>query len=308
MLPAWVLLPLLWSGGVAVAIARRRVDRPFVAMRMLIYRNRFWLLRGLLFTAMVFPLGRAFTAYKSAIPRIVPFYADPFLLSADKAIFGTDPWRLTHALIGPFGTTVIDRMYALWFVMMMLLLGWLNFTRSQRLQLRGLLTYLLSWAILGNMLATLLSSVGPCFYEHFYQNDHFEPLMQILQEGNEEHPIFALGAMRYLLSSLGKDRLGAGISAMPSLHVTIAFLCFLVTRQGTKHLWLKVLAATFALVIFVGSIHLGWHYALDGIVAIVVVTVIWICAGRFVDWLGSAHDDRSRRTLPSGGRLEYEVT
>jgi hypothetical protein len=285
MLPAWALLPLLWLGGVALAITRRRVDRPLAAMRMLIYRNRFWLLRVMLFMAVIFPLARAVTAYKSAIPQLVPFYADPFLLAADKLIFGTDPWRLTHAVIGPIGTMIIDRIYALWFVVMMLLIGWLNFTRDRKLQLRGLFTYLLSWALLGNFLATALSSVGPCFYSRFYHSDHFEPLMRTLMTTNEEHRLFALGAMNYLLSSIGKDRLGAGISAMPSMHVAIAFLCFLVTLQGTKHLWLKLSAAAFALTIFIGSIHLGWHYAVDSIVAILAVTMIWICVGRFVDWL-----------------------
>jgi hypothetical protein len=59
-------------------------------------------------------------------------------------------------------------------------------------------------------------------------------------------------------------RIGAGISAMPSLHVTLAFLCFLVAREYARHFLPKLIAALFAAVIFLGSVHLGWHYVSDG--------------------------------------------
>lgn len=302
MLPAWLILPLLWLGLVAITITRRRIDRPALVMWRLVRRNRYWLLRGLLFTAMVFPLGRAFTAFKSAIPSMVPFYADPIFVAADKIVFmGVDPWRITHAVIGPWGTVLIDRIYVLWFVVMMLLLGWLNFTRNQRLQLRGLLTYVLAWAVLGNMMATAFSSVGPCFYEEFFHNKHYASLMDILRSYDEDHRLFALGSMRYLLNSLGEDRLGAGISAMPSLHVTIAYLCFLVTLEGVRSIWPKVLAGAFALLIFVGSIHLGWHYAVDGLVGIFVVTLIWIATGHLIAWL----DRRSQPVSVAGEERLY---
>src|SRR3546814_4974916 len=36
----------------------------------------------------------------------------------------------------------------------------------------------------------------------------------------------------------------------------------------------------YAVVIFLGSIHLGWHYAVDGYVSIVAVAAIWAEIGR----------------------------
>jgi hypothetical protein len=33
-------------------------------------------------------------------------------------------------------------------------------------------------------------------------------------------------------------------------------------------------------VILVGSVHLGWHYALDGYASIVAVIVLWHAVGR----------------------------
>lgn len=284
-LPGWLFPGLLWFGFVAVELTKRRVNRPTLAFKRIVIRNRHWLMRGLLFVALVFPLGRTVGSYKNAIPTLVPFYADPYLIAADRSIFGLDPWRLTHAFIGPLGTVILDRAYAVWYLMMMLLIGWFCFTRNPKLQVRGLFAYLSCWFFLGNLLATALSSVGPCFYDAFYHSNYYQPLMQSLDETNRQYDIKALHAMNYLRGTLGEDKIGAGISAMPSMHVTIAFLFFLATATYARARWVKIVAGLYAVMIFVGSIHLGWHYAVDGIVAIASTIVIWIGAGRFVDWV-----------------------
>jgi hypothetical protein len=41
-----------------------------------------------------------------------------------------------------------------------------------------------------------------------------------------------------------------------------------------------IFGSLFLLVIFVGSIHLGWHYALDAYIAVFLAWLIW----RAVDW------------------------
>ena len=285
MLPGWVMLPLLWAGFLSVEIARRQVDRPFAAIRRMLHRHRHWLGRGLLFMMVLLFLTRAFTSYKTAIPRLMPFYADPWLADLDHMIFGVDPWRLTHAVIGPTGTVVIDRIYALWFPIMMLYIGWFCFTRNQALQLRGLLAYLLVAAVLSTACAMLLSSVGPCFYERFYQDARYAPMVAELRAIHANDTLLAVKAMNFLTGSIGKERFGAGISAMPSIHVAIAFLCFLVTNEYSRRWWTRLVAVLFFVTIFVGSVHLGWHYAVDGIVSIVVTGLIWWGTGRFVLWL-----------------------
>lgn len=300
LIPAWSLFPLVWSLGIGIALTRRRVDRPMRAMRKMLYANRKWLLRCSVLALAIITFARTLTSYKTLIPELVPFWADPHLIAADRAIFGTDPWRITHALIGPMGTVVLDRVYALWFVVMMVCLGWFCFSRNPKLQVRGLLTSFFSWSLLGIIAATAFSSVGPCYYEHFYHDPHFAPLMADLHATHKDHMLLAVNTMDWLLSAFGKDEFGAGISAMPSLHVTIATMCFLACYSYGGRLWLTALSGLFAAAIFVGSIHLGWHYASDGLVGIVAVVLIWWATGRFVDRLDARDQTRQVRPDPGG--------
>lgn len=79
---------------------------------------------------------------------------------------------------------------------------------------------------------------------------------------------------------------------MPSLHVSIAWLLFLACRSYAPSRILGLLAGIYALVILVTSVNLGWHYASDGVVGIIVISLIWWGTGRFVDWL----EEREQRT------------
>lgn len=296
LIPAWALFPLCWAGGIGVVLNRRKVARPIRAIRTLLYQNRAWLARCSILAVLMITVARTVTSYKTSIPHLVPYWADPMLADADAALFGTDPWRLTHSIIGPIGTLVIDRVYALWFVVMMVCLGWFCFSRDPKLQLRGLLTSLLSWSLLGIVSATLFASVGPCYYEHFYGSDRFSGVLDRLNHYGQSHALLVNDTMKLLLAAQGEDRFGAGISAMPSLHVTIAAMCFLACLSYARAIWLKVASGLFALTIFIGSVHLGWHYALDGIYGLVAVTLFWWATGRFVDWLDLR--DRTRATGP----------
>ena len=89
--------------------------------------------------------------------------------------------------------------------------------------------------------------------------------------------------MNYLLATEGQDAIGGGISAMPSLHVAIAVLTALCVRDRFPGLqWLPWI---YAVIIYIGSIHLGWHYASDGIVSAVGMVAIWKAAGWYLDRL-----------------------
>ena len=72
--------------------------------------------------------------------------------------------------------------------------------------------------------------------------------------------------------------LGSGISAFPSVHLSMATLWTIVAfRMSARLGWA---ALVFLLVILVGSVALGWHYAIDGYASIVVTLLLWKTVGR----------------------------
>lgn len=246
--------------------------------------NRWWLLTCALM-ALAIPQSLQFASVmKKAIPQLVPFYADHAIIDIEYAILGTDAWRLTHAFIGPAATRFIDTLYGLWHLVNISLLCWLVLSRNPRFQIQGVLSYQLSWILLGGFAATALSSVGPCFLETFTGDTRFVPMMERLHSIEGEDGLHSLTAMGYLLDNEGKDAFGAGISAMPSLHVGIAWLTVLVAFDQSE--WKLIRAGTLAyfVLIVVGSVHLGWHYLLDGVASFLGVSLIWWATGRFRDW------------------------
>jgi hypothetical protein len=69
-----------------------------------------------------------------------------------------------------------------------------------------------------------------------------------------------------------------GITAMPSLHIAGVTLFAIAARALNRRL--GTLFVTYAVVILLGSVHLGWHYARDGYASIVLTLTIW----RLVSW------------------------
>ena len=72
-----------------------------------------------------------------------------------------------------------------------------------------------------------------------------------------------------------------GISAMPSMHNGSALLFALAGYQVSR--FAGHLLSAHAILIFIGSIHLGWHYAVDSYLAWALTLVIW-----FAVWPGCA--------------------
>jgi membrane-associated phospholipid phosphatase len=134
--------------------------------------------------------------------------------------------------------------------------------------------------VIGNGLATLFASVGPCFLLPIHGDAHFVPLMNALQEANRHFPVLTLDVQQRLMEMQHAKRnlLGAGISAMPSVHVHFALLFALWGMKVSKRAGAAF--AAFFIVICIGSVATGYHYAVDGYLAIAITLIIWWATGR----------------------------
>jgi len=223
--------------------------------------------------------GGTFTVIKSSIPFFNPFSWDVTFEAWDRWLHGgIAPWQLVHPLLGkPIVTHYINIAYAVWFIVLCFTWVWQVFSlRDERLRRQFLWTLLVVWILLGNLAALYLSSAGPCYFGRITGlPDPFQPLMAYLSQADNDHPVWALIAQDMLWQNyVGREvQLATGISAMPSLHVALTTLFSLVCWRTNR--WLGALMTAYALVIMVGSVHLGWHYAIDGYIGALGTFLIW---------------------------------
>jgi len=149
------------------------------------------------------------------------------------------------------------------------------------------MTNILILFVIGNFMATILSSAGPCYYEkvtRYTENNPFRPLMEKLHTINNDIPLVAVELQGNLWKNYVKKRrvFGNYISAMPSVHVAFAAL-FALTLSAIN-IYLGIVGWAYWLVILIGSVILGWHYALDGYFATLITIALWKLSGYFNNW------------------------
>ena len=225
-----------------------------------------------------------FSSYKSLIPSISPFRWDASLAALDRVIHGgVDPWIWLHPILGtPWVTFAIDALYhPLWSIAFVTVWCWQALDhRDPVLRLQFLLAFLMVWILLGSVGATLMSSAGPCYYGRVVGGpDPFEPLLAYLAEARQHLPLASAFAQDSLWRAYasGTVGVGSGISAMPSVHVATTLLFVLLARRYGG--WLAWGFSALLAVVLVGSVHLGWHYAVDSYAAILITVPVWFAAG-----------------------------
>lgn len=223
----------------------------------------------------------SFSALKGTIPLLHPFSWDATLHAADKALhFGRAPhdW-LPWLTETPFLLWLFNFAYNFWFVVLLVTMFVVSFAaQDDHLRHRFLWSLMLLWLGGGFVLATIFSSAGPCFLDRLGLGSDYMPLMTSLELANRHYPIWALNTQHMLWNSYIGVRPGsAGISAFPSMHVATAVLIALYATHRSRVA--GILLWAFAAVIMVGSVILGWHYAVDGYAGALLALAIWKAVG-----------------------------
>ncbi|MCF6124210.1 MULTISPECIES: phosphatase PAP2 family protein [Mesorhizobium] len=246
---------------------------------------------------------------KGAIAILSPFAWDKALAHADRILhFGRAPHEwLWFVVQSPLALKIINIAYNFWFVVLITAVFTVCITRKDtKLRHQFLMSFMTVWTLGGFFLAMGLSSAGPCFYERLGFGNDFHPLMQALAVADRVYPIWALSTQDMLWSGYTGATTGSvGISAFPSLHVVMAVLFALYATRRSRLaglvMWL------FAGVIMVGSVVLGWHYALDGYAGAFLMIAIWKVCGylltRFAPDRMAAEIESSTMQSPAVCRL-----
>lgn len=273
----------VWAYNVATKGRKKGFERYVEVSRIYIDGPAF--ARAVFATFVLSGIGFFFTA-KSLIPRLNPYKSDPAIAEIEKTLhLGHYP----HEFIIPFTDSLhfsiaLDSAYLIWFAVMYTALAYNVFIDGDiNRRLRFLWTFALSWILLGTALATGLSSTGPLFFNNFYPDlaNPYKDLVAHFDDLAAQGKNLSTARGREMLLEWTKnDRVINinAISAMPSMHVAVAWMAALYARTIGRAVFAAALA--FFVLILWGAVYFGYHYALDGYVSVVVVSLIWWGLGR----------------------------
>jgi len=259
---------MIWSVGLLFLIGRTlifetRADRPVTSFVAGIQKEAGTLWQAFTY-ALLLGLAMALHGWaKTMIPQVGGYWADPMLADFDYWLFGQDPWQFFR--IGSL-SAVFAKVYVSWFPVTFGMMGLLAFSkRDHSILLTAFLAILI---VVGTIGQYVLPSAGPIFYERIGLGPRFDQMA-----ATTDPSVAFLADYLWRNFEAGGANLGTGISAMPSMHVTLAVW----TMFAAHAVWrpLAVPAAAYALIIYVYSVASGWHYATDGLAGAALAAMIY---------------------------------
>jgi hypothetical protein len=290
-LPAFSFSYLMFGAIPLVIVLRRALGR---GARPLPFFPRVWspceFLRSLIAAApflVTWPFFMAgFTAMKSLLNDVVPFTWDTTFMEIGRALhFGHQPWQWLD-IENPLVTRVLESAYAFWGVLLVAVPFAVALDRAgSPARTRFLISIILVFILLGNVAAGAFMSAGPFWFEFTgARHNDYAGLFAYLTQADPNGDFSAISFQRYLWHAYikGATQLGTGISAFPSIHVAVATLYALYAWPLGRSP--RLAATIYLLLIMVGAVHLGWHYAVDCYAGFLGAAMIYGAVGAVQRW------------------------
>ena len=234
-----------------------------------------------------------FAKIKTLIPLLEPFSWDVQFMELDRLLhFGVDPYIFLHGVLGwNLSLTFFTGMYNVWLIVIYVALFTICFLRpGSTVRMQFLISFLLVWALGGNLSAIIFSSAGPPYYALQGHGDTYKPLMDMLDAHAATGALTVVDTQRLLWDFYSRPDTFNLISAFPSMHVASSTLVAIFAFRLSH--WAAYALTGFAIIILIGSVLLGWHYAVDSYAGVLIALVIWKSVGWFLR-------PSSRRLVPS---------
>jgi hypothetical protein len=222
-----------------------------------------------------------FTAVKTLLNDIVPFTWDfTFMTIGRELHFGKHPWQWL-GIENPAVTHFLESAYAFWGVLLVAVPLAVTLRRPNcAARARFLISMILVFILLGNLVAGAFMSAGPFWFElSGAEHNDYAGLFAYLMQADPNGDFSAISFQRYLWHAYtaGATQVGTGISAFPSVHVAVATLYALYAWPLGR--LPRVAAVLYLLAVTVGAVHLGWHYSLDCYAGFLGAVVIYGAVG-----------------------------
>ena len=261
-----------------------RPDRPLPHLANWAYSNLTdtrRLATGIHGSFFIFTVMSGFTMWKKQVAVLGNFAWDQKFASFDQFLHaGFLPQDVLAMLLGfPAAAKAIDFAYFMWFPMLFGSTFIMSFQPLQTfLRYRFMMAFGLTWGLGGIAAANIFSSAGPVYYGRLNPGpDPYAAHMDLIRNLGASAHFEALAIQDSLWAAYAATPSFSSISAFPSMHVSIATLVFLACRHLGR--WLKYLSAAYLVLIFLGSIFLGWHYAIDGYAGAGIALAAWWFGG-----------------------------
>ncbi|SIN72806.1 phosphatase PAP2 family protein [Salinivibrio sp. ES.052] len=277
-----------------IVVREKRPIRQFGYLIKSVITRRYYILSSLLlFYATGFFLS-AFSTAKGAVYTVGEFAWDSAFSEMDRLLFfGKDAWHFFDWLYQyPVFIMLLNLFYNVWLFAVLGVFAFFCFQLPSRVRNTYLYSWLACWVVLGVVCATLFSSAGPAFFSRVHPGLAVEPYQDLMERlrsidayliaSDYPFPLWALSTQDWLYNLHVEQsvKAGAGISAMPSMHVSMAVLMALGLTHVQK--WIGIIFWLYAFIIYIGSFLLAWHYAVDGIVSFILTLLVWYVVGLFV--------------------------